>query len=57
MLNKVIFLLKLLTVSEHGGEVRLGEELEIEEITIDGKKINKIVNGKEITIVIASINS
>ena len=44
------------TISEHGGEVRLGTELEIEEITIDKKKINKVVNGKEITIVIASIS-
>jgi DNA-directed RNA polymerase subunit beta' len=39
------------TVSEHGGEVRLGEELVIEE----AGKIKKIVNGKELTIVIASI--
>ena len=39
------------TVSEHGGEVRLSEDLEIKE---EGT-IKKIVNGKEITIVIASI--
>jgi len=39
------------TVSEHGGEVRLGEELEIKKTG----KIKKIVNGKELTIVIASI--
>ncbi|OGI23123.1 MAG: DNA-directed RNA polymerase subunit beta'' [Candidatus Melainabacteria bacterium RIFOXYA12_FULL_32_12] len=43
------------TVSEHGGEVKLGGELEIEEVTTDGRKIKKVVNGKEITIVIASI--
>ncbi len=43
------------TLCEHGGEVRFSEELVIEEITKNGKKINKIVNGKEITIVIASI--
>ncbi|EKE03747.1 MAG: hypothetical protein ACD_20C00157G0024 [uncultured bacterium] len=43
------------TVSEHGGEVKLGNELEIEEVTIDKRKIKKVVNGKEITIVIASI--
>lgn len=43
------------TVSEHCGEVRLSGELELEEITKNGKKIKKIVNGKEITIVIASI--
>ena len=39
------------TASEHGGEVRLSDELEIQE---EGK-IKKIVNGKELTIVIASI--
>lgn len=39
------------TVSEHGGEVRLGEELVVEKMG----KIKKIVSGKELTIVIASI--
>ena len=39
------------TISEHGGEVRLGEELVIEK----SGKIQKIVSGKELTIVIASI--
>lgn len=48
-------LAETITVSEHGGEVRVGEELEIEDIKVDGKKVKKIVNGKEITIVIASI--
>lgn len=43
------------TVSEHGGVVKLGSELELEEVTVDGKKIKKVVNGKEITIIIASI--
>jgi len=43
------------TVSEHGGQVKLGNELQTEEVTIDGKTIKKVVNGKEITIVIASI--
>ena len=41
--------------SEHGGEVRVGDNLEIEEVKFDGKKIKKIVQGKELTIVIASI--
>jgi DNA-directed RNA polymerase subunit beta' len=48
-------LAETITVSEHGGEVRISEELEVQEIKVDGKKIKKIVNGKEITIVIASI--
>jgi len=48
-------LAETITVSEHGGEVRIGEDLELEDIKVDGKKIKKIVNGKEITIVIASI--
>lgn len=42
-------------VSEHGGEVRIGDNLEIEQVQFEGKKINKIVKGKELTIVIASI--
>ena len=39
------------TVSEHGGEVRLGDELVIKQTG----NIKKIINGKELTIVIASI--
>ena len=48
-------LAETLTISEHGGEVRVGEDLVIEEAKIDGKKIKKIVSGKELTIVIASL--
>lgn len=48
-------LAETMTVSEHGGEVRVGEDLLIEEITFEGKKIKKIVQGKELTIVIASL--
>ena len=44
-----------LTICEHGGEVRVGEDLQIEEVKFEGKKIKKIVSGKELTIVIASI--
>ena len=43
------------TICEHGGEVRVGEDLVIEEVKFEGKKIKKIVSGKELTIVIASI--
>jgi len=43
------------TVSEHGGEVRIGNDLQVEEIEVNGNKIKKIVSGKELTIVIASI--
>ena len=48
-------LAETLTISEHGGEVRVGEDLLIEEIQFEGKKIKKIVQGKELTIVIASL--
>ena len=48
-------LAETLTISEHSGEVRFGEDLVIEKVDFEGKKINKIVQGKEITIVIASI--
>ena len=49
-------LAETLTISEHGGEVRVGEDLVIEEAIFDGKKIKKIVQGKELTIVIASLS-
>lgn len=48
-------LAETMTVSEHGGEVRVGEDLVIEEVQFEGKKIKKIVQGKELTIVIASL--
>lgn len=48
-------LAETLTVSEHGGEVRVGEDLVIQEVEFEGKKIKKIVQGKELTIVIASL--
>ncbi len=44
-----------LTICEHGGEVRVSEDLVIEDAKFEGKKIKKIVSGKELTIVIASI--
>ena len=48
-------LAETLIVSEHGGEVRVGNSLEVENVKFDGKSIKKIVAGKELTIVIASI--
>lgn len=48
-------LAETLTISEHGGEVRVGADLLIEEVPFEGKKIKKIVQGKELTIVIASL--
>ena len=48
-------LAETLTISEHGGEVRFGEDLVVEDVKFEGKKIKKIVQGKEITIVIASL--
>lgn len=48
-------LAETLTICEHGGEVRVGDELVIEDAKFDGKKIKKIVQGKELTIVIASL--
>ncbi len=49
-------LAETITVSENGGEVRYGLDLEIDESEQAGITTKKIVNGKEITIVIASIN-
>lgn len=48
-------LAETMTISEHGGEVRVGEDLVVEDVKFDGKKIKKIVKGKELTIVIASL--
>ena len=42
-------------ICEHGGEVRYSSDLVIEEAKFEGKKIKKIVKGKELTIVIASL--
>jgi len=50
-------LAETLIISEHGGEVRVGENLQIEKVDFEGKKIKKIVSGKELTIVIASIQA
>ena len=49
-------LAETLMISEHGGEVRYAEDLEIETVKSGKNKINKIVHGKEITIVIASLS-
>lgn len=54
-LSKGEKLAETLTISEHGGEVRVGDDLTIEEVEFEGKKIKKIVHGKELTIVIASL--
>lgn len=54
-LSKGDKLAETLTISEHGGEVRVGEDLIIEEVKFEGKNIKKIIQGKELTIVIASL--
>ncbi len=48
-------LAETLMISEHGGEVRYAEDLEVETVKSGKNKVNKIVRGKEITIVIASL--
>ncbi len=47
-------LAETLVISEHGGEVRIPADLKTEEITSGGETIEKIVEGKELTIIIAS---
>jgi DNA-directed RNA polymerase subunit beta' len=44
-----------MVISEHGGQVRVPEDLLTEAITAGGETIQKITQGKELTIVIASI--
>lgn len=43
-------------VSEHGGEVRIPADLEVEEQKVGKETLKKIINGKELTIIIASIS-
>ncbi|WP_303672916.1 DNA-directed RNA polymerase subunit beta'' [Vampirovibrio chlorellavorus] len=43
-------------VSEHGGEVRIPADLEIEEHKVGKETVKKIINGKDLTIIIASIS-
>ncbi|MFA7659460.1 MAG: DNA-directed RNA polymerase subunit beta'' [Candidatus Gastranaerophilaceae bacterium] len=54
-LSKGDKLAETLTISEHGGEVRVGSDLVMEDVQFEGKKIKKIIQGKELTIVIASL--
>ena len=48
-------LAETIMISEHGGEVRYAEDLVVEAVKSGKNTINKIVQGKEITIVIASL--
>ena len=49
-------LAETLMISEHGGEVRYSDDLVVETVKSGKTKVNKIVQGKEITIVIASLS-
>ena len=44
------------TISEHGGEVRIGTEMETEKVELEGEEVEIIRVGKEITVVIASLS-
>ena len=47
-------LAETLIISEHGGEVRIPDSLKTERTKVHGETIDKIVDGKELTIIIAS---
>ncbi|MEW5821298.1 MAG: DNA-directed RNA polymerase subunit beta'' [Cyanobacteriota bacterium] len=49
-------LAETVTTSEHGGEVRIGTEMETEAVTLGDEEIEIIRVGKEITVVIASLS-
>lgn len=55
-INAGEILAETITVSEHGGEVRIGSNLELETITQNGEEIEIISGGKELTVVIASLS-
>ena len=42
---------------EHGGQVRFGSEIETETVKVNGKAIQKVVKGKEINVVTASVGA
>ncbi|MBX9719922.1 MAG: DNA-directed RNA polymerase subunit beta'', partial [Candidatus Obscuribacterales bacterium] len=47
-----------ITIStEHGGEVRFGADMEIEQVKKGKQVLNKLVKGKEINVVIASVGA
>lgn len=48
-------LAETMVVSEHGGEVRIPESLKTEKLKTGKETIEKVVAGKELTIIIASI--
>ncbi|MDX2084922.1 MAG: DNA-directed RNA polymerase subunit beta'' [Candidatus Melainabacteria bacterium] len=48
-------LAETLVISENGGEVRLPDELQTEDLTVAGSTIKAITKGKELTIIIASV--
>jgi DNA-directed RNA polymerase subunit beta' len=47
-------LAETMVISEHGGEVRVPADLKTEQVKVGGETIDKIVEGKELTIIIAS---
>jgi len=44
-------------LTEHGGEVRFGPEIETEQVKRGRKTVTRLVKGKEINVVIASVGS
>lgn len=42
-------------ISEHGGQVRVPESLKTESVKVGKKSVEQIVDGKELTIIIASV--
>ncbi len=54
-IKKNSVLAESMLISEHGGEVRLPEGLETESVKVGKETVKNIVAGKELTIIIASI--
>ncbi|HEY9870006.1 MAG TPA: DNA-directed RNA polymerase subunit beta'', partial [Candidatus Obscuribacterales bacterium] len=50
-------LAEITITSEHGGEVRFGSELKTETVKIGRKSATRLVQGKEINVVIASVGA
>jgi DNA-directed RNA polymerase subunit beta' len=43
--------------TEHGGEVRFGDKIQTEQVKVGRKTLTKLVEGKEINVVIASVTA
>ncbi len=54
-LKKGEIIAETMVISEHGGEVRIPEELKTETAKVGGETVERVVEGRDLTIIIASV--